>query len=152
MLRPLQDSDLAFLFDIENNKSNWRFGSEKREYTKEELLHYIRNSQTDIKIAKQYRFVIDFNNMPIGFIDLFNYTIDSSAVGIIIAEDYRRRGFAKEALELLYIYAITILDLKNIHCTVEKQNLSSIKLFSACGFKCIGEKENLKYFVRLAEN
>ena len=77
VLRPLQNTDLDFLFEIENNIENWQFGSEKKKYNKQELLDYIKNAQTDISLAKQYRFVIDLNSIPIGFIDLFNYTNDS---------------------------------------------------------------------------
>jgi hypothetical protein len=43
ILRPLQNSDLDFLFEIENNTKNWQFGSEKKEYNKQELLDYIAN-------------------------------------------------------------------------------------------------------------
>ena len=89
-LRPLQDSDLDFLFEIENNTENWQFGSEKKQYNKQDLLDYIVNAKTDITVAKQYRFVIDLNSTPIGFIDLFDYTTDSAGVGVIITKDYRK--------------------------------------------------------------
>ena len=101
VLRPLQNTDLDFLFEIENNIENWQFGSEKKKYNKQELLDYITNAKTDISLAKQYRFVIDLNSTPIGFIDLFNYTNDSAGMGVIITEKYRKKGFAREALNLL---------------------------------------------------
>ena len=82
VLRPLQKTDLDFLFEIENNTENWQFGSEQKQYEKHELLEYIANAKTDISVAKQYRFVIDFKRTPIGFIDLFEYTTDSAGVGI----------------------------------------------------------------------
>ena len=152
ILRPLQQSDLQLLFDLENNKENWRFGSEEKKYDKEELLQYISDSRIDIRIAKQYRFVIDLNSDPIGFIDLFNYNVDSAGVGVIILKDYRRQGLAREALELLCFYATSDLDLKELYCNIKKDNFISIKLFTNCGFTLIREKDNLKYFVRLAEN
>ena len=62
VLRPLQDSDLDFLRRIENNTDNWEFGSERKKYSKKELISYIKNAKTDIKVAKQYRFVIDLNS------------------------------------------------------------------------------------------
>ena len=37
LLRPLQLSDLDFLFEVENNTENWKYGAENKEYTKEEL-------------------------------------------------------------------------------------------------------------------
>ena len=152
VLRPLQNSDLDFLFDIENNTGNWQFGSEKKQYNKQELLDYIANAKTDITVAKQYRFVIDLNSTPIGFIDLFDYTTDSAGVGVIITKDYRNKGFAKEALNLLTDYAFVILDINQLYCSITKDNLGSIKLFISCGFEYKREKKGLQYFVKLAEN
>ena len=150
VLRPLQNTDLDFLFEIENNIENWQFGSEKKKYNKQELLDYITNAKTDISLAKQYRFVIDLNSTPIGFIDLFNYTNDSAGMGVIITEKYRKKGFAKEALNLLADYAFVILDITQLYCSITKDNLRSIKLFTSCGFEPKKEKKDLQYFVKLA--
>ena len=152
VLRPLQNSDLDFLFDIENNTGNWQFGSEQKQYNKQELLDYIANAKTDITVAKQYRFVIDLNSTPIGFIDLFDYTTDSAGVGVIITKDYRNKGFAKEALNLLTDYAFIILDINQLYCSITKDNLVSIKLFSSCGFGLQREEKELQYFIKLANN
>jgi diamine N-acetyltransferase len=149
-LRPLQNSDLDFLERIENNKENWQFGGEQKQFNREELLAYITNATTDIKAAKQYRFVIDLNSAPIGFIDLFDYTTNSAGVGVIIAENYRNKGFAKQALYLLSDYAFTTINLFKLHCAIAKDNLESIKLFTSCGFKLERQEEDLQYFIKLA--
>ena len=151
-LRPLQISDLDFLFEVENNTDNWKYGTENKQYTKEELTNYIANAKQDIATAGQFRFVIDLENIPIGFIDLFDYTTNSAGVGVIIAKNYRRRGLAKEALKLLSIYSFETLNLKRLDCNIEKDNLRSIKLFTSCGFKEVRQKEEFKYFVKLAKN
>ena len=152
VLRPLQNSDFDFLKRIENNTDNWQFGSEKKEYSDEQLSDYIANAKTDIKVAKQYRFVIDLNSAPIGFIDLFDYTTNSAGVGVIIAENYRNKGFAKQALYLLSDYSFTNLNLVKLHCAITKDNLLSIKLFTSCGFELEKEEKELQYFVKLANN
>jgi len=151
LLRTLQLSDLDFLFEIENNKENWRYGTENKQYTKEELTNYIANAKQDITTAGQFRFVIDLENTPIGFIDLFDYTTNSAGVGVIIAKNYRRRGFSKEALELLINYATNTLKIEKLHCNIQKDNLASIKLFTSCGFELEREKKELQYFVKLAK-
>ena len=151
LLRPLKVSDLNFLFEVENNTDNWKYGTENKQYTKEELTNYIANAQQDIATAGQFRFVIDFENTPIGFIDLFDYTTDRAGVGVIIAKNYRRRGFAKEALKLLNIYSFETLNFKKLDCNIEKDNLASIKLFTSCGFELEREKKELQYFVKLAK-
>ena len=151
VLRPLQDSDLDLLMSIENDKENWLFGSEKKEYSKQELTNYISNAKTVIKLAKQYRFVIDLNSVPIGFIDLFDYTLNSAGVGVIISKDYRNKGFAKEALNLISDYAFKFLNLKEIHCSIQKDNLFSNQLFNSCGFVFLREVKKLRYFIKLAK-
>ena len=150
VLRPLQDSDLYFLEEIENNKENWQFGSEQKQYSKQELLDYLANAKTDIKVAKQYRFVIDLNNVPIGFIDLFDYTVDSAGVGVIISKDYRNKGFAKEALTLITNYGFNLLKFQKLYCSIVKDNLSSTKLFTSCGFELEKRVKNLQYFAKFA--
>jgi len=152
LLRPLQIIDLDFLFKVENNPDNWRYGTENILYTKEDLKNYIANAKQDITNFGQFRFVIDWQNTPIGFIDLFDYTINSAGVGVIIAKNYRRRGFGKEALKLLSIYSFETLKLKKLKCKIEKDNLASIKLFTTIGFELEREKEELQYFVKLAKN
>lgn len=151
ILRPLQIIDLNFLFEIENNKDNWKYGSENIQYTKEDLTNYIANAKQDITNARQFRFVIEWKNTPIGFIDLFDYTLTSAVVGLIIAKKYRRRGFAKEALKLLFIYSFNTLNIKKLDCKIKKDNLASIKLFTSCGFEFKSEKKELHYFVKLAK-
>jgi len=151
VLRPLEKFDFDFLKSIENNTENWEFGSERKEYSDKELSSYIANAKMDIKVAKQYRFVIDLNRTSIGFIDLFDYTPNSAGVGVIIAENYRNKGFAKQALHLLSNYAFTTINVFKLHCNIAKDNLTSIKLFTSCGFDLEREEKELQYFVKLAK-
>ena len=149
-LRVLEESDLDFLDSIENNQENWHFGSERKHFEKQELLDYIRKAKTDIKIAQQYRFVITFNKIPIGLIDLFDYTNNKANVGIIIKKKYRRKGYGKEALNLLANYSFTILGIKKLSAMIEKNNLASIYLFKTCDFQLKQEKDNVQIFSKLA--
>lgn len=152
ILRVLQESDLDFLERIENNVDNWQFGGERKQYTQHELLEYISNSTVDIKIAKQLRFAIALDDSIIGFVDLFDYTPNKAGVGIIIIKEHRRKGYAKEALQLLCVYAAKTLNIDKLECSIKKDNLASIRLFSSCGFNFLQEKEEIKYFVKLAKN
>ena len=151
ILRSLKKSDLNFLEDIENNQENWHFGSERKIFSKEELLFYISNAKIDIQIAKQYRFVIQFTSNVIGFIDIFDYNNNSAAVGIIIFKEYRRRGFAKESLNLITDYAFSTLKLNYLYATIKRSNFLSINLFNSCGFAFQKEESGLQYFVKLAQ-
>tara|TARA_B100001758_G_C18317890_1_gene561559 strand:+ start:41 stop:523 length:483 start_codon:yes stop_codon:yes gene_type:complete len=151
LLRSLIDSDLDILINIENNPDNWKFGSEKKIFTKKDLVNYISNSSASIKITKQYRFVIEFSDIPIGFIDLFNYTEKSCEVGVFILKKYRNKGFATDALKLIINYSFNSLKLDSIHCSIDIKNVPSNKLFNNCGFKFINQKNSLQYFIKLAK-
>ena len=147
----MRDSDLEFLEKIENNKENWQFGSEKKQYSSRELAAYITSSKVDIALAKQYRFVIDFRGTLIGFIDLFDYTTESAGVGIIITKKYRSKGLAKEALEIIIRYAFFTLEIHHLHARIRKKNLLSIRLFNSCGFALQSERLGFQYFIKLAQ-
>ena len=105
-LRTLLPTDLEFLQKIENDRSLWEYGSDRKIFTKEELTNYIKNSSEKIQQAKQFRFVVDYNNTPIGFVDLFEYKDSSAGVGIIIDKEYQKRGFASGSLKLLIDYSL----------------------------------------------
>ena len=150
LLRPLIYSDLNFLKSIENNIDNWHFGSEEKKFSNDELINYIENAKINIKIAKQYRFVIDYNCSPVGFIDLYNYKNKSVEIGIIISKKYRNRGFAKESLLLILDYSLNNLGLKKISATISSENLLSLMLFKSCGFKIHKKENNLIHFYKLA--
>ena len=152
VLRSLQPTDLDFLEKIENNEENWQFGSERKENSRRDLELYILNAKADIKLAKQYRLVIQLSGLAIGFIDLFNYTIKSAGIGIIIDKEYRNKGFAKEALNLIIDYSFDVLNISQLHVSIAKDNIASLKLFSSCRFELETETENLQYFFKLAKN
>jgi diamine N-acetyltransferase len=145
-LRTLLSTDLEFLQKIENDKNLWEYGSDRKKFTKEELTNYIKNSSEKIQKAKQFRFVVDYNNTPVGFVDLFEYKDSSAGVGIIIDEEYQKRGFASESLRLLIDYSLEDLKLKNLHCKISKSNLRSIQLFTSSGFTFTKEKDNVCFY------
>ena len=145
-LRILLPTDLEFLQKIENDKNLWEYGGDRKRLTKKELTNYISNSSETIQKAKQFRFVVDYNNTPVGFVDLFEYKDSSAGVGIIIDEEYQKRGFASESLRLLIDYSLEDLKLKNLHCKISKSNLRSIQLFTSSGFTLTKEKDNVYFY------
>ena len=146
-LRSLIDSYLYFLEKIENDTSLWEFGSEKQKYTREELKFYIKNSDTSLHIAKQFRFVVDYKSIPVGFIDLFNYTVEEVSIGVIIDEEYQNRGFAKESLSLLSNYCFDNLNIKKLNCRVDVLNKKSNSLFLSSGFQFVRKEDNLNFYI-----
>ena len=136
-LRTLDSTDLDFLFGLENDKSLWKVSSTTEPFSLAQLANYIQHAKEDIAIAGQFRFVIDLEGIAIGLIDLyeFNFEKQNAGVGIVILEKYRRKGFAKQALNGLINHAWDVLRLKQLHTGIFSDNKASLSLFESVGFQ-----------------
>ena len=151
-LRALEPKDIEILLEIENNSSYWKYSNRTEPFSRDLLKKFINQQDQDIFEVKQKRFVITNSKLnALGFIDLFDYTTNSAGVGIIIAKNYRNKGFAKEALCLLSDYSFDSLNLVKLHCKVAIDNLESMKLFYSCDFKLERDDQEMLYFVKLAK-
>ncbi|MDA9228043.1 GNAT family N-acetyltransferase [Flavobacteriales bacterium] len=138
-LRLLEDNDLEFLYSIENNPVNKKYGSDTTYLSKKILKAYIKNSGADLSIYGQKRFVITLNNISIGLIDLFDYNQfnRSAYVGIIIINEFQNNNYGSIALELLISYSWDKLDLLSLYANINPKNNSSVSLFNKFYFKKI---------------
>ena len=138
-LRTLKDTDLDFLFSLENDKSLWAVSGTTEPFSLVQLANYISHAKLDIAIAEQFRFVIDCQGKAIGCIDLYEYNFkkQNACVGIVILKEYRRKGFAKQSLTLLIKYAWEKLHLKQLHTGIFSDNKASLALFQSVGFEMV---------------
>ena len=138
-LRTLEDTDLDFLFSLENDKSLWAVSGTTEPFSLVQLANYISHAKQDIAIAEQFRFVIDWQGKAIGCIDLYEYNFkrQNAGVGIVILKQYRRKGFAKQSLTLLIKYAWEKLHLKQLHTGIFSDNKASLALFQSVGFEMV---------------
>ena len=138
-LRTLKDTDLDFLFSLENDKSLWAVSGTTESFSLVQLANYITHAKQDIAIAEQFRFVIDWQGKAIGCIDLYEYNFkkQNAGVGIVILKEYRRKGFAKQSLTLLIKYAWEKLHLKQLHTGIFSDNKASLALFQSVGFEMV---------------
>ena len=138
-LRTLKDTDLDFLFSLENDKSLWAVSGTTEPFSLADLANYISHANQDIAIAEQFRFVIDWQGKAIGCIDLYEYNFkkQNAGVGVVILKEYRRKGFAKQSLTLLIKYAWEKLDLKQLHTGIFSDNKASLALFQSVGFEIV---------------
>jgi len=145
-LRAIEPSDLDFLYQIENNESNWTVSNIQKPFSKFLLQQYLENAQQDIYEAKQLRLIIFENSsqISIGMIDLFDFEPKHRRVGIgiLICPEFENKGHATEALELLINYTFIHLDVHQIYANITEDNKKSIALFEKCGFKKIGIKKD----------
>ena len=138
-LRTLKDTDLDFLFSLENDKSLWAVSGTTEPFSLVQLANYISHAKQDIAIAEQFRFVIDWQGKAIGCIDLYEYNFEkqNAGVGIVILQEYRQKGFAKQSLTLLIKYAWEKLHLKQLHTGIFSDNKASLALFQSVGFEMV---------------
>lgn len=145
-LRALEPEDLEFLFQLENDNSLWEVSHTQAPFSKFLLKQYLENAHLDIYEAKQLRLIIEekATGNTIGMIDLFDFNPQHKRAGVGIALDsnYRKNGFASEALSLLIEHAFSILHLHQLYASMTKDNSSSIQLFEKLNFQKAGIKKD----------
>jgi len=151
-LRAVEPADIDILYHWENDTSVWKASDTLTPFSRFQIEDYVMNTQKDIYAAQQLRLMIDLLNSgsdgeTIGSIDLFDFDPFHlrAGVGILIREEYREKGFAGEALELLKKYAFETLHIHQLYCNIASDNKRSIRLFVKHGFERCGiKKEWLK--------
>ena len=145
-LRAVEPKDAQLIHKWENNELNWQLSNTLTPFSRHIIDKYVETAHLDIFENKQLRLMIDVieTKQTVGSIDLFDFDPYHlrAGVGILINEDSdRRKGYAKESLELLIDYSKNILGLKQLYCNIAENNKLSISLFNRCGFKQTGVKE-----------
>ena len=145
-LRVVESEDIPTLLKWENDPENWKVSGTEVPYTESEMESFVTN-HLPIQITGQMRFIItnNSNDLPIGTIDLFeaNFKNGFAGVGVLIAEkEFRNKGLAYEALNLLIGFCGGRLELHHLHCSIHADNASSIALFEKCGFEKIGTRKD----------
>jgi diamine N-acetyltransferase len=141
-LRALEDSDLDFLFALENDPTIWAVSDTLAPVSRYALREYLRHATADFYETRQLRLVICIGEekRPVGTLDLFQFEPlhQRAGVGITILATERRRGYAREALQQLLPYARQTLRLHQLFCTVGANNGASLALFRSVGFRRVG--------------
>jgi diamine N-acetyltransferase len=147
VLRTPEPHDVDFLYQLENDLQFWHLSNTNMPFSRFDLEQYILLADKDVYKAKQARFMIDLiapsEIKTIGTIDLFHIELkhQRAGIGIMIIEESRGFGYAGIALDVLIDYSFKHLELHQLYCNVEKDNLKSLKLFKEKGFIVSGEKK-----------
>jgi diamine N-acetyltransferase len=146
-LRAPEPADISLLYEWENDTSVWRVSNTFTPFSRFQIEEYVMNARQDIFAARQLRLMIELqnsghDNTVIGSIDLFDFDPFHlrAGIGILIREQYRNKGFAKEALEILVKYSFSFLQMHQLYCNIAAGNVSSCALFENAGFVRCGVK------------
>ena len=104
-LRAVEPEDMDIMYEMENDPSMWDISNFTVPYSRYVLRQYIEGSQCDVFADKQLRLMIvsKSDHDILGTIDITDFVPLHSRgeVGIAVHKDYRRQGYATDALKLL---------------------------------------------------
>jgi diamine N-acetyltransferase len=145
-LRSVEPSDATRLMLWENNPEHWRVTDTEVPFSMQGILQLIEQQQ-HIRSTGMLRLMICLNESEesVGAIDLYDadFRHSRAAVGILIGENqFRNKGYATEAMELIVEYAKKLLSLENLYASVQADNQESLALFHKCGFEEVGRRRN----------
>ena len=142
ILRAVEPADLDFLFMLETLPEAANNGFSTAPPSRQMLWEYIENYTADIFAAKQLRLIIcdAASGERVGTIDIsdFDPRDRRGFVGVIVAEPYRRQGYALAALTCLCEYASSTLGMHQLCAIVASGNDASRHLFAGATFKPAG--------------
>jgi len=145
-LRALEPEDLEFVYNVENDERVWEVSSTQTPYSRFLIKQYLENAHLDIYEAKQLRLAIcTKKDEVVGLIDLFDFnpTHRRAGIGILILDQkQRRKGYGKEALQLIMKYGKTHLHLHQLYASISEDNKISEDLFTKADFKFIGQRKD----------
>ncbi len=122
----------------ENDECNIDFNGYCAPFSSRQLLEYALSYDADPFRAGQI--IVDLTEIS---------ARDSHAfTGIYIFPDHRRRGYAKEALELIASYASATLRINTLGAKIAGDNDASISLFEKAGYAFKGSLEKWTYSPR----
>jgi diamine N-acetyltransferase len=145
-LRAMEPEDVDVLYQWENDPDKWKITGTFAPVSRFALEQYVLATENDFFTHRQLRLMIVENkkHQTIGSIDLFNFKplYLRAEVGILIIEEFQRKGMGKESLELCIEYAQKTLGLHQIYSNIQADNKASIALFKNAGFQFVGRKKD----------
>lgn len=146
-LRAIEPEDLDFLFKWENCVDIWQESNTLAPYSRFSIKDFIEKSISEsVFEVGQVRLMICslYDNSIVGTADIFDIDVVNSraAVGLLIDSNYRGKGYAKEALDMLCNYASETLLLNQLYVHIATDNTSCLSLFAKSDFEESGILKN----------
>ena len=147
-LRPIEPEDIDFLYNLENDMTLWEVSETQKPFSRDVLRKYLENAHLDIYQTRQVRFMILSDNQSVGCIDLYDFDPKNKRVtiGIVVLEAFRGKHIASKALNLIYEYAFSYLDVHQLIAYIPEDNTPSINLFKKEDFRCFGVLKDWLFF------
>ncbi len=108
--------------------------------TVEDSLKFLFDTQKDIESGQKIVYGIFLDNQYIGNISIFDIDLKnkSGEMGYWISQEFTRKGYVKEAIDLLEKEAFGRLSLNRVQIQCDRQNAASQGIAKKCGYKYEG--------------
>jgi diamine N-acetyltransferase len=143
-LRAMEPTDIDVMYQWENDPETWIYSNTTTPFSRFYLEQYIINSHCDIYSEKQLRLMIETRKgITVGCIDMFDFDPKNrrAGIGILIAREFRQKGYASETLDIIINYGKNVLALHQLFCNIASDNKKSLELFKKKGFVEAGQKK-----------
>ncbi len=141
-LRAVEIEDAELFYRWENDTSLWEVGLTRRPISRFAIEQYVIEAQNEsFYSSHQIRLMIDVgegeNKRTVGCIDVFDFepTDLKAAVGVLIDQSERGKGYSKQAILLLWEFVSKTYHLNQLYSLVACDNTPSKRMFLATGFE-----------------
>ncbi len=141
-LRAVQMEDSNLFNRWENDMTLWEVGLSRRPLSRFAIEQYVMEAQNEsFYSSRQMRLMIDVSEQgekhTVGCIDLYDFEPENlkAGVGILIAPEYRGKGYSTQALRLLCNYASRNFNLNQLYAFISCDNVASKRTFLSAGFE-----------------
>jgi diamine N-acetyltransferase len=138
ILRALEIKDADSFFKWENESEAFEQSAYLQPISYFTIQQFIEQANRPVEETNQLRLIVEtIEGEAVGLIDIFeiDFRHRRAGLGIIIQKEFRNKGFATEAIQLMCHYAVNKLNLELLYSDIRITNTASIKAFTHAGFK-----------------
>lgn len=140
-LRIAEPNDAGTIYRWENDMDIWRVSETTVPYSRHQIESFLMNNN-DLTSERQLRLMIErlSDKTQLGCVDIYDYDSfnQRAGIGILIDKDYRRQGYAAQAISLLMDYCFNTLLLNQLYVYTLASSMESVLLFESLGFDRCG--------------
>ena len=144
ILRRFEDNDAVDCFESLSDEETCLLDGGYQSFDKMDD-EYNRLMDTFKKQETRYMIVLKEENKVIGTINLMDINdrcVETMEVGYEVSPNYRRKGYAYEAISSLLKFLLDDLHLDMVIAGIFEENTKSIKMLEKLGFSVEGRKHN----------
>lgn len=154
-LRPIRKEDLQYLNQWKNDRSVYQYlGGGFAPVSLDQQAAWME-TMMDLTGQERRFMICTKEGSPIGLVGLYqiHWIHRNCEMGVLIGDSFaQRKGYAKEACQLLERYAADFLNLHKIKIKVVAENQAAYGLWKSLGYQKIGEQVQERFIAGQYQN